>query len=295
MIVLRLPHRAPLHAEALFGFLGARAIPGVEALDTMGYRRGLRLPHGPATVTLAPREGYVQATLRLTQLRDLAPTVARCRRMLDLDADPEAIDAVLAADPALAASVAAEPGVRLPRAADGFELAVRGIVGQQISVSAARTVLGKLVAAAPAGPAGSAGPQSQPTEPDLGGTAEPFPTAQQVLALPDEAFAMPGARRRTILALAEAVASGEVLLDGGADRADTEARLLAVPGIGAWTASYVTLRALGDPDVFLPTDLGVRRGAAALGLPDDPVALADYAKHWAPWRSYAVIRLWRHA
>src|SRR5439155_26072147 len=118
--------------------------PGVEASDALGYHRTLRVPHGAATVTLAPADGYVRATLRLADARDLAPAVARCRRLLDLDADPTAIDAVLAADPALAASVAAEPGVRLPRAVDGFELAVRAIVGQQISVPAATAVLPRL-------------------------------------------------------------------------------------------------------------------------------------------------------
>jgi AraC family transcriptional regulator of adaptative response / DNA-3-methyladenine glycosylase II len=271
-IALRLPYRTPLHADSLLEFFGARAIPGIETVDENGYHRTFGLPHGSAEVTLAPADGYIRATLALSDVRDLAPAVARCRRLLDLDADPAAIDEVLAADAALSATVAKEPGVRLPRAVDGFELAVRGVVGQQISVPAARTVLGRLAA-----------PGKQ------------FPTPEQVLALPDDAFGMPAARRRTIRALAEAVASGEVLLDGGADRAETEARLLELPGVGTWTVSYISLRALGHPDVFLPTDLGVRRGAAALGLPDEPNALADYAQRWRPWRSYAVIRLWRNA
>jgi AraC family transcriptional regulator, regulatory protein of adaptative response / DNA-3-methyladenine glycosylase II len=124
--------------------------------------------------------------------------------------------------------------------------------------------------------------------------ANGFPDAAGLLALPDTAFAMPGARRETLRALARAVEDG-LDLDGGADRAETRAALLALPGIGPWTADYVALRALGDPDVFLPTDLGVRRGAAALGLPDDPTALAAHAERWRPWRSYAVIRLWRQA
>ena len=120
-----------------------------------------------------------------------------------------------------------------------------------------------------------------------------FPDAASVAAAPDEAFPMPAARRRTIRALASAVAAGDLDLDGGADRAGTELALLALPGVGAWTAGYVALRALGDPDVFLSTDLGVRRGAKALGLPDDPIALNGHAARWRPWRSYAVIRLWR--
>jgi AraC family transcriptional regulator of adaptative response / DNA-3-methyladenine glycosylase II len=280
-ITLRLPYRAPLHAESLFGFLAARAIPGVETHDAEGYHRTLRMPHGAARVTLVPAEGYLQATLRLTDVRDLAPAVARCRRLLDLDADPTAVDAVLAADPVLAAGVLAEPGGRLPRAVDGFELAVRAVVGQQISVPAARTVLGKLVKTL-----GDAMPD---------GTGHLFPTPAAVADAPDAALPMPAARRRTVRALAAAVASGDLELDGAADRSETEQRLLELPGIGAWTAGYVALRALGDPDVFLATDLGVRRGAQALGLPDQPTALTAYADRWRPWRSYATIRLWRHA
>jgi AraC family transcriptional regulator of adaptative response / DNA-3-methyladenine glycosylase II len=270
-LTLRLPYRAPLHAGALFGFLAARAVPGLEEVDADGYRRALRLPRGTGRVTLAPRDGYVQATLRLADVRDLAPAVARCRRLLDLDADPEAVDAVLGADPALAAAVAAEPGVRLPRTVDGFELAVRAVVGQQVSVAAARSVLGRFVADGL------------------------FATPAGLLELPDEAFAMPVARRATLRELAAAVESGGVRLDGGADPAETRAALLALPGVGPWTAGYVALRALGDPDVLLPTDLGVRRGAAALGLPTDPAALDAHAARWRPWRSYALIRLWRHA
>ena len=273
-IALRLPFREPLHAAALVEFLAARTVAGVDEVVDGEYRRVLRLPHGPATVAVTLLPGYAHATLSLRDVRDLAPAVARCRRMLDLDADPTAVDAALAADPALAPLVAKEAGVRVPRGADGFETAVRGIVGQQISVAGARKVLARLAAVA----------------------AQGFPTADEVAAAPDEAFAMPAARRRTIRTLAEAVAGGELALDPGADRAATEAALLAIDGIGPWTAQYVALRALGDPDVLLPTDLGVRRGAAALGLPNDPAALAAHAqRHWAPWRSYATIRLWRQA
>jgi len=278
---LRLAYRAPLHAGSLFGFLGARAVPGVEAVEGGTYRRALRLPHGPATVALTPASGHVRARLRLADVRDLAPAVARCRRLLDLDADPAAVDAALAADPALARAVADRPGVRVPRAVDGFEIAVRAVVGQQVSVAGARTVLTRLLPAPPPG---------EPPE------LVPFPGPAEILALPDGAFRMPARRRETIRAVAAAVAAGELDLDPGADRGETGARLRALPGIGDWTADYVALRALGEPDAFLPTDLGVRRGAAALGLPDQPHTLAAHAgKHWAPWRSYALIRLWRYA
>jgi len=270
-IHLRLAYRPPLHAESLLEFLAMRAVPGVEEADTSTYRRVLRLPRGTATVELTPTPGYVAALLRLSDVRDLAPAVARCRRLLDLDADPVAVDAALAEDEALAPMVAKEPGVRVPRSVDSFEMAVRAVVGQQISVAAARKVLSKLV------PPGE----------------QPFPGPEEVLTLPDEAFKMPAARRATIRALASAVAGGELDLDPGADRDEAMRNLTNLPGIGSWTAGYVAMRGIGDPDSFLPTDLGVRRGAKALGLPDDPKALDAHAARWAPWRSYALIRLWR--
>jgi AraC family transcriptional regulator, regulatory protein of adaptative response / DNA-3-methyladenine glycosylase II len=277
-ISVRLPYRAPLHAEALLEFIGARAIAGIDGVEDGSYHRNLRLPHGTGEVTLTPRHGHVAAQLRLADVRDLSPAVARCRRLFDLDADPEAIDAVLGADPALTPLVTKEPGVRVPRAVDGFEIAVRAIVGQQISVAGARKVLGRLVTA-----------DGGPPEVAL------FPTPVDLLELPDSAFAMPAARRATLRTLARTIVDGELDLDGGDDREATVARFTEISGVGAWTAQYTAMRALGDPDAFLPTDLGVRRGAKAAGLPDDPKSLATYAERWRPWRSYAVIRLWRNS
>jgi len=274
-ISLRLAHRQPLHAAALLEFLAAGAIPGVETVDGDTYRRIIRLPHETGAVTLTPTSGYVAATLRLTDLRDLAPAVARCRRLLDLDADPVAVDAALAADPALAAGVTAEPGVRVPRAMDGFELAVRAVVGQRVSVAGARRLLSRLCLAG--------GPQHPPA----------FPRPAQLLDLPDDAFGMPAARRATLRELARVVAGGELDLDAGGDRDETLARLTALPGIGPWTAGYVAMRGLGDPDVLLATDLGVQRGARGSGLPADPGALTAHGARWRPWRSYATVRLWR--
>jgi AraC family transcriptional regulator of adaptative response / DNA-3-methyladenine glycosylase II len=278
-INLRLAYRAPLHAASLLDFLEARSLPGVEGRVGNAYRRGLTLPHGSATVALSPADRWVSATLRLSDVRDLAPAVARCRRLFDLDADPIAVDATLAADPALSAAVSAEPGVRVPRAVDGFEMAVRAIVGQQVSVAGARTTLTRMLRAA----------GSFQESDDLVG----FPAAAVIADLPDSAFGMPASRRETIRALAGAVADGKIDLEPGADRDESMARLMEVPGIGAWTAGYVAMRAIGDPDVFLPTDIAVRRGARALGLPDTPAALAKHAERWRPWRSYALIRLWR--
>ena len=273
-ISLRLAYRSPLHAGAMLEFLSARALPDVESCEETTYRRILSLPHGGATVALTPADRWVSASLRLSDVRDLAPAVARCRRLFDLDADPVAVDGTLGADPALAALVRAEPGVRVPRSVDGFELAVRAIVGQQVSVSSARTTLTRLLRFA---------------------GAEGFPGAETVAELPDEAFGMPAARRETVRALAQAVADTKLDLDPGADRQETVVRLMELPGIGAWTAGYVAMRATGDPDVFLPTDLAARRGARALGLPDTAKALERHAERWRPWRSYALIRLWRAA
>jgi AraC family transcriptional regulator, regulatory protein of adaptative response / DNA-3-methyladenine glycosylase II len=332
-ISLRLPYREPLHGSALFEFLAARTIRGVDDVTDGVYRRGLRLPHGAATVEIELTPGYAQTTLHLSDVRDLAPAVARCRRLLDLDADPVAVDAALGADPALAPLVAKEPGVRVPGSADGFELLVRAVVGQQISVAGARKVLARLAATSHhpvhdsvdhSAPDAIHDPFYDPvhdsvdhelefminasgrpqdhdqrdrggSQRDCGGGLAAFPSAGELAEAPDEAFRMPAARRRTLRTLAAAVADGTLNLDPGADRAEMLARLLTVPGIGPWTAQYVALRALGDPDVVLPTDLGARRGAAALGLADDPAGLAAHAHRWAPWRSYATVRLWRQA
>jgi AraC family transcriptional regulator of adaptative response / DNA-3-methyladenine glycosylase II len=294
VVSLRLAYRPPLHAGSLLEFFAARTLPGVDEVVDGAYRRGLSLPHGNAEVVLTPGERWVHATLQLGDVRDLAPAVARCRRLFDLDADPVAVDGLLGADPALAAPVAAEPGVRVPRAVDGFEMAVRAVVGQQVSVAGARTTLGRMIRAA--GEVVSALGEPTPIpQTTVTGRLTGFPAASAIAGLPDSAFGMPAARRATIRALAEAVADGKLDLAPGADRDETVARLTELPGIGPWTAGYVAMRAIGDPDVFLPTDLAARRGAEAVGLPGTARALATYAERWRPWRSYALIRLWRAA
>jgi AraC family transcriptional regulator of adaptative response / DNA-3-methyladenine glycosylase II len=289
-IILRLATRAPFAGSEIVGFLSARAIPGVEHVHPDGgYHRVLSLPHGPATVALSPAADHVSARLVLTDLRDLGPAVERCRRVLDLDADPQAVDEVLGADPLLTRLVATTPGRRSPGAVDGTELLVRAIVGQQVSVAGARTVAGRIALAlgdaipdalAAAGPAG---------------LAHAFPSAEALVDVDPATLAMPRSRARALVDAVTLVADGHVTLDPGADRADVERRLLEVRGIGPWTASYVAMRALGDPDVFLPTDLGVLRGMAAGGEPLDPKAAAERAAAWRPWRSYALHHLWSMA
>lgn len=280
-ITVRLPYRPPFDADGLLDFLKARQVTGIEEWTDTTYRRALRLPRGVATMALTPMPGYVECTLRLADLRDLSTAVWRARRLFDLDADPVAVDTALAADPALEPLVLKRPGVRVPGAVDGLEIAVRAVVGQQISVSAARTVLGRMVAAL-----------GEPlAEPD-GTLTHVFPTAEALATAPDEALPMPEARKRTIRALGAAVADGRVDLHPGAAVEEATEAMCALPGIGPWTAGYVAMRALADPDAFLPTDLGIKRAAESHGLPTDPAALTARAKAWRPWRAYALMHLW---
>jgi AraC family transcriptional regulator, regulatory protein of adaptative response / DNA-3-methyladenine glycosylase II len=286
-ICLRLAYREPFSAEPLFGFLEARAVPGIEVATESSYGRSLRLPHGLATVLLCPEDGYVRAEFTLEDLRDLTAAVARCRHLLNLDADPVAIDEALSGDRLLGPLVEESPGLRVPGATDGFELAVRAVIGQQISVQGARTIAGRLAEAAGHG-LGEIGT----------GISLVFPSAEDLLKLAadsPEQFRMPSGRRRALVALSEQVANGDLLIDPGSDPAQVEARLNAIAGIGRWTSSYVAMRALGDPDSFMPTDLGLRRAAAAMGEPDDPSSLTRRAETWRPWRSYAMFHLWSAA
>ncbi|WP_219414835.1 DNA-3-methyladenine glycosylase 2 family protein [Pseudonocardia nigra] len=288
-LVLRMPYRSPFDADGLLAFFAARALDGVESVGDGTYSRTLRLPHCAATVTLQPAAGHVLATLRLGNPRDLGPAVARLRRLLDLDADPVAVDAVLGADPALAPSVAAAPGLRLPGTVDGVETALRAVLGQQVSVAAARTAAARLAAAL--------GDRLPPelTGPTEGGPDLLFPTAEVIAERGAEVLTGPARRIATVLAVAGAVAAGGLVLDAGRDPADLRAELTALPGVGPWTAGYLAMRLLSEPDELLATDLAVRRGAEALGLPSDMAGLAARAENWKPWRSYAATHLWRAA
>lgn len=279
-VSLRLPFRAPLWPESLLGHLVATAVPGVEQWRDGSYRRTLRLPHGTGIVSLGPQRDHVTCRLSLTDLRDLAPAVARCRRLLDLDADPVAVDERLAHDEVLAPYVAKAPGRRVPRTVDVAELALRAVLGQQVSTAAARTHAARLVLAC-----------GEPLQDPDGGLTHLFPTPAAVAEVDPEVLALPRARRASVLRLARALADGQLDLDPGADRMRARAQLHALPGIGPWTVETIAMRGLGDPDAFLPADLGVVLAARALGLGQGRALLA-HAERWAPYRAYAVQHLW---
>jgi AraC family transcriptional regulator of adaptative response / DNA-3-methyladenine glycosylase II len=267
-----------MDASATLDFLAARAIPGVEEMVDGVYSRVLTAPGGPALVSITAGTAALTCAVRLSDHRDLVAVVGRVRRLLDLDADPVAVDAVLEADPLLAALVRKRPGLRSPGAVDGFELAVRAIVGQQIAVTSARTVLGRIVA--------------RWGQPAFEGEAwRTFPRAEHLLA-DDAGLPMPAARAATVRAVAAALVDGRLTLDPGADRDAEYAALRALPGIGAWTAGYVRMRALADPDVLLDTDLGIRRAAARIEPGLIGQGLLDRQARWAPWRSYVTAHLW---
>jgi AraC family transcriptional regulator of adaptative response / DNA-3-methyladenine glycosylase II len=286
-LMLRLPFRAPMDVTATLAFLGARAIPGVEEFDGERFTRTLRAPGGPARVTVAAGERAQNCRVTLHDQRDLVSVVSRVRRLFDLDADPVAVDAHLGADPMLAALVRKRPGLRSPGAVDGFEMAVRAVVGQQISVRRAATVLGQLAARF-----GTSHPVEPPANGWPAGAGTLFPSAGQFAGVDPATLAMPRARGAALVRIAGAVASGGLQLDPGADRQRARGALLALPGIGPWTADYIGMRALGDPDVLLGTDLGVRKAAAALGMDITDSTDRGGSARWAPWRSYLTHHLW---
>ena len=276
---LRLPFRAPLQPDNLFGHLAATTVPGVEEWRDGAYRRTLRLPHGHGIVALRPEPDHVSCQLRLTDLRDLASAISRCRRLLDLDADPVAITDLLSQDEMLTGLVRKAPGRRVPRTVDANEFALRAILGQQISTAAARTHGGRLATAY----------GEEVVDPD-GGLSRLFPEPAALAAAAD--LALPRSRRESFAALATALADGRIDLSVGSDWLEARARLATVPGIGQWTVETIAMRGLGDPDAFPASDLGVRAAARAAGLPASPTELTSRAAAWRPWRSYAVQYLW---
>jgi AraC family transcriptional regulator, regulatory protein of adaptative response / DNA-3-methyladenine glycosylase II len=312
-LTVRLSYRDPLDWASMLGFLAARAVAGVEEVSGAVYRRTLRLPHGHGTVALTVpaasrrEQSHVECLLRLADLRDLTAAVQRCRRLLDLDADPAAPAEHLASDPLLAPLVRAAPGQRVPGTVDGAELAVRAVLGQQVSVAAARTAAGRLTQAL-----------GDPLPAPEGTLTHLFPSPAAIAAADPALLGGPLRRRATLRALAALLDGGEIAIDPGSDRAETAARLLAIPGVGPWTEQYVAMRGLCDPDAFLPSDLGVIRALEGLGraaacatprrsgsrsphgspaadLPArlHPREVARLAERWRPWRAYALQHLWR--
>jgi AraC family transcriptional regulator, regulatory protein of adaptative response / DNA-3-methyladenine glycosylase II len=289
-ITVRLPVRRPFAFAPLLRFLEMRALPGVETIrfsavreanDAATYARSLFLPNGPAVVELHLSDDGVLATFHLSNLADLQAGIARCRRLLDLDADPLVIDSALSADPSLAPLVKATPGRRSPGAVDPHELCVRAVLGQQVSVAAARTLAARLVDRL-----GAVSPFA------VEGITRMFPL-DVVMAEQDPAtIGIPMARARALVGFSDALATGKISLDAGVDRIEAVKAMEALPGIGPWTASYVCMRSLSDPDVFLATDLAVRQGATRVNLPSEQKPLDVYAQAWRPWRSYATHHLW---
>ena len=278
---LRLPYRGPLDAEGLIAFLGRRAVVGVEEVHNGAYRRSLLLPHGIGVAELRPADRYVHARYWLADLRDLAAAMQRSRMLLDLDSDPHSVADVLGDDALLGPLVRRAPGRRVPGHVDAHELAARAVLGQQVSLRGASTLAARLVADC-----------GEPLERPLGGVTHAFPTAEVLAEMDPERLTMPSSRRRGLLALTTALARGELILDTGVDRADARRRLLAIPGIGPWTTEYIAMRALRDPDAFLPTDLGVRHALEGLGQDGLPATSVRLAERWRPYRAYAVQHLW---
>jgi AraC family transcriptional regulator of adaptative response / DNA-3-methyladenine glycosylase II len=314
---LRLAFRPPADLNRMLGYLAARAIAGVEVASATEYKRTISLPNGFGLLSLRPvaDANWVECSLALSDLRDVTAAAQRCRRLLDLDADPWAISGFFAGDPVIGPLAAGCPGRRAVGAVDGNEIAIRAVLGQQVSVAAARRLAAGLVARCgtplPASvdvagfcdPAGR-GAQADVVPPDDGaGLTHVFPDAATIAGLDPATLPMPRARGRALITLASALASGDISLDPGADREEAGARLVALPGIGPWTAGYIRMRALSDPDVFLPGDVGVVRalGRLTAGEPGINGAGADggpltgslaAAERWRPWRSYATHHLW---
>ena len=311
-VTVLLPVRQPFDAPGVFTFLAGRAVEGVEVADVsngarLRYARTLSLPHGPGAVDITARRSNrdlweVRLHMEVTDLADVVPAVSRVRRLLDLDADPVAIDAALSLDPQLAPVVEATPGIRVPGAVDAHELLIRAIVGQQISVKRATAHLNRLASVA-----------GQRWESSIPGLDRLFPTPARILEAvphpaddgpldPSRPLRLPRRSINTVRECSLRVLDGDLGIHVGSDPDELRTALEALKGIGPWTASYVVMRVLGDPDAWLPGDVALVAGAKAAGmLPADLPkaaahrALTERSKAWAPWRSHAVMHLWRAA
>lgn len=281
---MRLTYRPPLDIDALFAFLAARAIPGVETVAAREYRRVIGLNSGDAILRLRPAAGVAPAMeLEVGSAAgpDLASYVPVARRLLDLDADPVAIDALLSADDVMRPLVVARPGMRLPGAFDGFASIVLAILAQGVTLASARTLAGRIVHA-----------HGLPVEVGDAALERRFPEPAVLAAADLSAMGLAGRRAATIRAVASVMADGRLDLSATADPVATLAAFRAIPGIGPWTTGYVALRVLGDRDAFPPGDAAVRAAFRRLGLPSDAASIAAHAERWRPWRAYALAHLW---
>jgi AraC family transcriptional regulator of adaptative response / DNA-3-methyladenine glycosylase II len=280
-LTLRLPYRAPLDWAALLAFLGARAIPGVERVEPGSYARTVRLGGRAGRLTAVPREAERVLEVRLEPApgADLMPACERVSRLFDLGADPLAVASHLGRDPLLGPILRAHPGLRVPGAWDGFEVAVRAVLGQQVSVAAATTLAGRVAAAF----------GERVADGELGLL---FPTAEGLADADLSAIGMPASRARTLRELSRAVADGRIRFTTAAGLDDAMASLRAIPGIGPWTAAYIAMRALGEPDALPAGDLGLRRALARRGPLPSADQVEERAEAWRPWRAYATVALW---
>ena len=281
-IRLELACREPFDGVALVRFLHRHEVPGLERIHGNAYTRALSLEHGDGVVTLTPQRAAVACALELEDLRDLVAAVARCRRLFDLDADPGAVQAGLGDRPVIGELMRAHPGVRIPGAVDGFELAIRTIIRENNPPERARATTAALVQR-----------HGRPlrTASDL--VTHGFPTPAVLAAADPGTFGVDETRAEAISVLSTEVVAGEIRLDAGAELRESIGKLLAIPGIGPWIASYIAMRALGDPDAFLYGCGRVERGLERLGIAPTPSTVATLAEQWRPWRSYAIAQLWR--
>jgi AraC family transcriptional regulator of adaptative response / DNA-3-methyladenine glycosylase II len=273
---VRLSFRGPLDSADLLAFFAPRAVPRLEELDAGTYRRSLRLTRGGGVVELTPADTHVDARFWLDHAADLPEAIGRSRSIFDLDRDPRPAAAALGQDELVGPLVKASPGRRVPGTPDPHELAVRAVLGQQISLTGAATLAGRLVAE-----------HGEPLGRAIGSVTCLFPSARALARADPSRLRMPRSRSRALQSMAAALASGELSLDDGVDPGRARQQLLDLAGIGPWTTEYIAMRALRDQDAFLPGDLGIRRALAHLGQDGRPAAAARVAERWRPYRAYA--------
>jgi AraC family transcriptional regulator, regulatory protein of adaptative response / DNA-3-methyladenine glycosylase II len=281
-LTLHLQYQPPFETASLLSFFQRRAIPGVEEVINGCYQRTVFLPHSKGVIELEPVQqmNSICLHLYLDNLTDLGILEQRCRNLLDLDADPQAIASVLVSDPLLAPLVKARPGLRVPGTIDGFELAVRAILGQQVSVAGARTLAARIVRAF-----------GEPLTQSHGTLNHYFPTPHALAQSNFQGLGLTNSRITALQALSKTVVDENLSLDPNADREQTIARLLQIPGIGPWTTYYIAMRALRDPDAFPATDLGLRRAFEQLGQSSNIRNIEKQAQSWRPYRAYGAQHL----